>query len=146
MRSAGGQAPPRANSISGRGAARPLPLLSRRAPPRPALGETRPGHAPAWALPLGRPWRVALSPSIKDVLPGGAGGSALRPANQVSTARVGPRSSLPLRNSAQGELSVKEASIPWEAGTETNRHPAAIGCGVCQSPWIPAQRFMRQPL
>lgn len=74
VRSAGGRAPPRANSISGCSAARPLPLLSRRAPPRPALSGPRPGHAPAWALPLGSPCRMVLSPSIKDVLPGDAGG------------------------------------------------------------------------
>lgn len=59
---------------------------------------------------------MALSLSIKDVLPEGAGGSVLRPANQISAARVGPRSSLPLRNSAQGKLSIKEASIPGEVG------------------------------
>lgn len=129
MRSSGGRAPPRPDSISGRSAGRPLPLLSRSAPPRPALGGTRPGHAPR----LGSSAWTAVPSGSQVVHRGrasgrrwGGGGSALRPANHISAARVGPRSSLPLRNSSQGKLSIKEASIPGEVGWAGNKR--ASGC------------------
>lgn len=56
-------------------AAQAGPCRSSPAAPRPALPSA--GHAldtpPDWDLPLGRPCRVVLSLSIKDVLPEGAG-------------------------------------------------------------------------
>lgn len=51
----------------------------------------------------------------------GGWGSALHPANQISAPRVGPRSSLPLRNSSQDKLSIKGASIPGEVGWAGNK-------------------------
>lgn len=146
VRSARGRAPPRANSISGCSAARPLRLLSRRAPPRPALSGTRPGYAPAWVLPLGRPCRMALLPSIKDVVPGGVGGRlSVLPIKLAplgwGRARTSPYVTAP-RTSCQSK---KLQSLGRLGRKQTGTRPA-IGRGVCQSPWIPAQRFMRQPL
>lgn len=99
-------------------AAQAVPCRSSPAAPRPALPSA--GHAlntpPAWDLPLWRPCRVALSLSIKDVLPGGAGGR--RSVLPIKSAPVGwgPARPSPYVTVPQDKLSIKEASIPGEAG------------------------------
>lgn len=129
VRSAGGRAPPRANSISGCRAARPLPLLSRRAPPRPALSGTRPGHAPAWALPLGHPCRMVLSrrPSktyFREVLWG------LLSVLPIKLAPLGwgRARTFPLRNSAQGGAVSQRSFNPWGGWDGNKQAPLDVAC------------------
>ena len=101
--------------------AQPLPTLR---PPRPCSQPPAPPRSPA---PGPRCFRPA---SRRRVVPisvgqrrssGGVEAVALGPANQICSARVGPRLTLPLRNSARRETSVTEVSVP--AG-----EAAVVGC------------------
>lgn len=74
---------------------------------------------------------------------------ALGPANQICSARVEPRLTLPLRNSARREMSVTEVSVPLGegglvlGGRGGSKCPDIIGHSVCQSPWRPAHGPVR---
>lgn len=101
--------------------AQPLPTLR---PARPCSQPPAPPRSPAPGPGCFRPasrGRVVPIPVGQRRSSGGVEAVALGPANQICSARVGPRLTLPLRNSARRETSVTEVSVP--AG-----EAAVVGC------------------
>lgn len=127
-------------------------LLS--APPGPVLSlrlrPTAPAPGPGCFRPASRR-RVVPIPVGQRRSSGGFGAVAKGPANQICSARVGPRLTLPLRNSARREMSVTEVSLPagegglclGGEGGGGNKRQDIIGASVCQSPWRPAHGPLR---
>lgn len=125
-------------------------LLS--APPGPVLSLRLRPSAPAPGPGCFRPAsRRRVVPILVDQRrsSGGVGAVALGPANQICSARVEPRLTLPLRNSARREMSVTEVSVPlgegglFLGGRGGSKCPDIIGHSVCQSPWRPAHGLVR---
>nr|XP_025867484.1 uncharacterized protein LOC112929570 [Vulpes vulpes] len=137
----GCRAPSRPHSISGRSAS-PAPACSL---PRPALGVgPRPlPHAPGPGRfrPASRR-QVAPIPVRQGRSSGGVGTTALLPANQTGSARVGQPLALPLCNSARSELSVTEVSAPG-GREQTNKPLDVIGHGIRPSSQSPAHGLAR---
>lgn len=150
MRSSGGRAPPRPDSISGRSAGRPLPLLSRSAPPRPALGGTRPGHAPrlgssAWT-PLssgslavhqgrasGRRWEGGGRHSILPIKSAPLGWGRARPSSYVTAPKTSCQSKELL--SLGGRVGGKQTGIRPPLDTACANHHGDPPSGLCGSHW-----------